>query len=171
MTAQVNLVLVWNYLRLHYSLRMWFYIPSCLLCRHGPFPLGTFSNWRFIDKWPQRHLFQKNEEGRGAVSQRFYFWRASWNEVSFWERFSLHMWGHKHCLPNRITASLPAGCSSPCTGSTSPSYSTRISEGWDSPKSWAPQHAAAVLCGFLWWTGMKLGTEVIRTPEEGQVWG
>lgn len=93
MTAQVNLVLVWNYLRLHYSLRMWFYIPSCLLCRHGPFPLGTFSNWRFIDKWPQRHLFQKNEEGRGAVSQRFYFWRASWNEVSFWERFSLHMWG------------------------------------------------------------------------------
>lgn len=40
-----------------------------------------------------------------------------------------------------------------------------------SPKSWAPQHAPAVLCCFLWWTGMKVGTDVIRTAMEGQTWG
>lgn len=33
MAVQINLVIIWNYMRLHYILMRWFYIPSGLLCR------------------------------------------------------------------------------------------------------------------------------------------
>lgn len=84
------------------------------------------------------------------------------------------MWGHTHCLPNRITTYLPAGCSSPYTGSTSPSYSTRIREGWAPPNP-EPQtcHSCSLCLPVVNWD--EAGHEIYKNtwgrPGLGGDWG
>lgn len=75
--------------------------------------------------------FQKNEEGGGQ------FHKDSLLEglpILLGEMF----FAYKRAHPNRVTTYLPAGYSSPYTGSASLSYSIRISEGW-APQMLSPR--------------------------------
>ena len=129
---------------------------------------GNFNAWWFTDKWPQRLGSWRMRREGGGCSTEIPSLKGSLKWNGFLGGFSLAIWGHTHCLPNKRTTSLPAGCSSPCTGPTNSWYSTMIIWGLGSPKFWAPQHAPVVLWGFLWRSGMKLGTEVIRTVRKAR---
>lgn len=98
MTAQINRMITWNCSRLHYTLRR-FYISSCLLWGYtapfsweisvpGDLQINDLRGW-VPEEW-----------GGGECSMEILSLKGSL-KGSFWEKFSLCMWGHLHCLPTK----------------------------------------------------------------------
>lgn len=120
---------------------------------HSPFRLGNFSAWWFTDQWPQR-LGSRRMRWRGMLHRDSLLEglpkRKFLGEIFF-------AYARAHTLSSyKITTCLPTGCFSPVLDQHA-LILNYDQWGMGFPKSWAPQHAPAVLCCFLWWTGMKVG--------------